>query len=465
LRLLVGLLFRFRTFNEAVLRKTEKSIDGIKLESGSLGFACESMMGSHALGGSKERVMRVFLVLLLVSVSSIFNSRSASLASCDEASLRAAVSAGGTVTFDCAGKIPLSQTLQITNDVVIDGSGHQVTISGSNAVRIFAVTSGVKLTLINLTIADGRLAGTNGTASVLDGESVAGAGIYNGNGSVTLIGCSITNNAVVAGNGQSTGNGGSAHGGAIMNDGGTVQASNCFFAANIVRGGTGGTGPAGIGSGAGGQGSGGAVYNQAGQLTLITSVMAFNSATGGLAGGSTLSAYGSSGDGSGGALHSSGGSVNVSESRFEGNNAVGNDLPWNGAVTGKGLGGAIRIVSGTLSAYRSRFNENLAIGGQRARHAAESGEGRGGAIFAESTASLIDCLFSTNRATTLPAGDAGGTGKGGAIYNSAPLDISGCAFVENSAVGGDGIGIGAGLCRHREGRAWEELFITAGLFA
>src|SRR5204862_36990 len=83
----------------------------------------------------------------------------------NEGSLRAALAGGGTVTFAMDGTITLSSTLIITNDTVVDGSGHAVTISGNNSVRILQVSSGVQLNLQNLTIANGR---TN-----------AGAGVYN----------------------------------------------------------------------------------------------------------------------------------------------------------------------------------------------------------------------------------------------------------------------------------------------
>jgi len=44
----------------------------------------------------------------------------------DEASLRAALAGGGTVTFDCDGTITLANTLVITNDTTVDASGHTI---------------------------------------------------------------------------------------------------------------------------------------------------------------------------------------------------------------------------------------------------------------------------------------------------------------------------------------------------
>jgi hypothetical protein len=75
------------------------------------------------------------------------------LSVCDEATLRAAVEAGGTITFSCDGMISLTQTLVVSNEVVLDGTGHQVIISGRNQLRLFEVYAA--LTLIRLTLADG----------------------------------------------------------------------------------------------------------------------------------------------------------------------------------------------------------------------------------------------------------------------------------------------------------------------
>src|SRR3990172_61308 len=71
-----------------------------------------------------------------------------------EADLRAALVGGGTVTFAVDGTITLTSRLIITNNTVIDGTGHAVTLSGGGAVGVLLVNSGVKLTLSRLTIAN-----------------------------------------------------------------------------------------------------------------------------------------------------------------------------------------------------------------------------------------------------------------------------------------------------------------------
>lgn len=79
-------------------------------------------------------------------------------ASCTEAALRAAIVRSGSVTFDCGAAphtITVSDDLVLEQDTTVDGGG-LVAISGGNSTRIFGVESGVSLTLLNLTIRDGR---------------------------------------------------------------------------------------------------------------------------------------------------------------------------------------------------------------------------------------------------------------------------------------------------------------------
>ena len=47
-------------------------------------------------------------------------------------------------------------TITIAANTVLDGSGHQLTISGGNAVCVLFVNTNLALTLVNLTIANGR---------------------------------------------------------------------------------------------------------------------------------------------------------------------------------------------------------------------------------------------------------------------------------------------------------------------
>jgi hypothetical protein len=109
----------------------------------------------------------------------------------DQAGLFAGLAGGGNVTFTDDGTIFLSQTAVISQDTVLDGTGHSVTISGSNAVRVFTVSPGINFTLKNLTIANGLSTGAEGIAG----------GLYNQGGTVNVTQCGFVSNSVVGGAG------------------------------------------------------------------------------------------------------------------------------------------------------------------------------------------------------------------------------------------------------------------------
>lgn len=98
------------------------------------------------------------------------------VAQCDEAAFRAAVAAtpdGGTVDFDCDGTITVTgvagePAIDPAKSLTIDGTGHDVTISGNDQVALFfntgdPVTGPRTLTLRHLTLSGGRAANEGGT--------------------------------------------------------------------------------------------------------------------------------------------------------------------------------------------------------------------------------------------------------------------------------------------------------------
>ncbi len=95
-------------------------------------------------------------------------------ASCSEAALQSAVSAGGIVSFDCGSTpqvITLTSALTVANDTVVDGSG-QITLDGNHATRIFHVGFlGAALTLVGLTLENGSTT-DNGGAVLMEGGSL-----------------------------------------------------------------------------------------------------------------------------------------------------------------------------------------------------------------------------------------------------------------------------------------------------
>ncbi len=248
--------------------------------------------------------------------------------SCTEANLRAAMAGGGLVTFACEGTITLSSTITNSLDTTLDGSGHQVTISGGDAVRVFYVFPGVTFAINHLTIARGQstdgagIFNQNGTVNATDavfdsnravgpagssgwpgtaGTNAAGGAVVN-SGGMNLINCSFTGNSAVGGaaspynhSGYPGYDGGSGIGGAVWNAG-LLTANGCTFAGNSATGGVGGNGgssmpiPGAIGGpgGSGGDGAGGALFNS-GVARLVNCTMAFNTGAGnagGLGGGS-----------------------------------------------------------------------------------------------------------------------------------------------------------------------------------
>jgi predicted outer membrane repeat protein len=133
---------------------------------------------------------------------------------CTQTDLLGALAGGGTVTFACDGTITLTSQLVMTNDTVIDATGHTISLSGNNSTRIFEVTPDTSLSLINLTLENGRADG---------GDS--GSAIRNRNGRVSLVDCAIDRNS-------------GSFGGAIWNVSGSgsqswLRVTNCTFSRNF----------------------------------------------------------------------------------------------------------------------------------------------------------------------------------------------------------------------------------------
>ncbi len=233
------------------------------------------------------------------------------VASCTQGALRAALAGPGPVTFACDGAILLTNTLVISSDIVVDGSGHWVTLSGGNLVQVIGVNSNVTFSALNLTIANG--VSTNGGA------------IYNAGGTVNLTNCTFVGNCARGTSSDWGATGGNGDGGAIYSSG-SVNASLCAFLGNAASGGAGGEGgtiitgpwwqPIGGPGGPGGQANGGAICSS-GMLTVDHSLFAGNTVAGGPGGpgGDGTDGYklgtgggdgGNGGDGSGAAVFNSG---------------------------------------------------------------------------------------------------------------------------------------------------------------
>ena len=299
---------------------------------------------------------------------------SQTVSSCDQPSLTNAIAAagsGGTVQFttDCvAPPLTLTSPITLSQSLTIDGNGHDVTISGNNSVQVFYVSSGVSVTLKNLTIANGYYAGP-GSSGEFDG-----GGIYNA-GTLDVTGSTFSGNSGFTGGG--------------IHNVGTLAVANSTFSGNSANGG------------------GGGIFNT-GILTVTTSIFIDNRLSSGRAMGGgidnvgTLAVANSTFSGNSAAGSSGGGIENgaalvVTGSTFDGNSAasgggIGNDTDStltvaNSTFSGNSVyayGGGIDN-GGTLAVTSSTFSGNTAAG---------SGTGvGGGGISTSGTLALTNTIL------------------------------------------------------------------------
>jgi hypothetical protein len=299
-------------------------------------------------------------------------------------SLRQAVLAaasGDTIVFDPSLN---EQTITLTSgeivvntSMTISGPGADLlTISGNNASRVFHFKGGAS-TLTGLTIAEGHVAGGNGTTG-------------NGGG----------------------GGGGGMGAGLLADSSSTVWIEDVIFANNTVTGGNGG-GNNDLGSGsAGGPGMGGSsgALAQEGEGAYEDSggAAGINPGGGGGGSGSGVGAAGPGGNGSfgggggggggNGGYGAPGGAGGISAG-FGGTGGVGAfSTTGGGGGGGAGLGGGICIwQSAFVILSNVTFQANSATGGS-GRGGGQNGQGKGGAIFVFSggVAEETNLTFSDN---------------------------------------------------------------------
>ena len=173
-------------------------------------------------------------------------------------------------------------------DLTIVGNGDTIERVGSDYFRLLAVAPGSALTLSQVTLRGGGVAGVPYSPS-------AGGAIYN-QGTLTL------NESTLSGNSASIG-----FGGAIYNAGGTVTVSGSTVSDNSAEGGL-----------------GGAIYNAGGTVTVSNSTFSANRVSAGYS-------WGNSGYG-GGIYNDSAGTLIVQDaSRIEGNYAFWHDQGGSGS--------------------------------------------------------------------------------------------------------------------------------------
>ena len=177
-------------------------------------------------------------------------------ASCTESALQAAVTGGGTIVFACGSApitIPITQTIMVGKETVIDGGG-LVTLDGGGSARILYLASSYTSTTPRLAVQ--RLSFVHGMGPPTGDDTARGGGaIYRNGGSLTVIDCQFDDNHAGA-------TGQDLAGGAIYGFGGgeTVIAASTFTNNSAS--------------------DGGAVGSLNGNLTVVNSTFSGNAATG-----------------------------------------------------------------------------------------------------------------------------------------------------------------------------------------
>jgi hypothetical protein len=378
-------------------------------------------------------------------------------ASCTRDALNAALSGGGTVTFNCGGNvtIPITTTLNIgAGTYEIDGGG-TVTLQGVSGQRIidqvtFGFNATSTLTLRNLTI--------NGASRTGSEEEANGAAIRSRSQSAnfntefpTLIIENVTFTNNVSTQTSSTGNPYDYGGGAIFTLGGVLSVSNSTFVGNRSNG-----------------GAGGAIHGLGSNITITNSNFSENVSTA-VSSTNSVSGYGGAiyVDG---AKFSGGGGITITGSRFTNNSAanqggfayinlytnrndfltidssafIGNTVSGGGMGLGGALsGGGTDNGSGSVSVTitNSLFSGNSVAGG--------TSGGSGGAIAIAQLANtrIANSTFTGNRALGLCSNCV--NANGGAIYivnNPVPYEV-----INNTIVGNTADWVGGGITASTSG--------------
>jgi hypothetical protein len=196
---------------------------------------------------------------------------------------------------DCsaANAITFTSHITLTKSVTIDGTGHNITISGNNATDLFAINGGISVSFKALTM-------SNGNANNVGGNTAAGGAILN-NGTLNVTNCTFSSNTSVGA------------GGAIANSGIATIVGSTF------------TGNTGRGNG------GGAISNTSSGISLSVANSTFS--------GNAANVISSAGNGGGAILSNA--ALTVTNSTFASNSATN--------ATNNAAGGAIMRTAGSAT--------------------------------------------------------------------------------------------------------------------
>lgn len=369
-------------------------------------------------------------------------------ASCTEAALDAALTGGGTVTFNCGGSKTITFTSEkvITQDTVIQGGG--VTIfNGGSSTRLFRVVEPARLTLSDLTLTKGY--NPNDGGAILNFGTLTLNNVEaRENASGTCGGVVWTRGAAIITNSRFEANSAVSGGGVICTSNGgapRVQVTGSRFQAN-------GAAQAGTSVGYGGAIS----LNPTGILNITQTEFWLNKGQFGgalaILPGATATIRNSVTNvgfrnniatHSGGAIYNLG-SLNLSDVQI-GYNYIREDITTNGYGAGVASLGTLTIQNSFFY-----FNEGLTGGGlyvasssdssrtdlQRVSFQRNRAKFNGGGIFANNTTLAI-----TN--TTFSYNTSAGSGGGLACAQCARMRVSNSSFVTNTAAYGGGLYVSA----------------------
>lgn len=350
----------------------------------------------------------------------------------------AAAPGGDTINFGGDYSIALADTLTITKNLTIDGTGHSVVISGDTDsdgvfdVQAFAVNVGVTARVKNLAItlgfpSSGKGGGiyNRGALTVSDTLfSTNYVAIYNETGAtLDVLRSTFTNNMH---GGYSLGSGG------ILNTG-TLTVTDSAFSGNLsglgsaianYGGGTAWLTASSFNNNRGGM-IGGAVYNYASTMTVNNCTFSNNSQEYGYFGGGAILNYI--------------GNLTVTGSTFSGNTSGTASM-----ATYYGLGGAIATL-GNLTVTGSTFDGNTSWGVGGAISAMGWADGDD-TLPASSIISLTNNTFRGNNANVVN----GVTFGGGAVYLSSNY-IPHILNLTNNTFSGNGATTGGNLAFKQDG--------------
>jgi parallel beta-helix repeat protein len=325
--------------------------------------------------------------------------------SCTEEALRAAATAGGTITFDCGAEpatITVTETIVFTEESVLDGGG-LVTLSGGGSARILYLDSGYDQTTPRLTVQ--RLGFRDGN-SPDDGDdtAVGGGAIYRDGGSLTVIDCDFQGNQAPAtgqdvaggaiygfGGGEtvisgSTFTGNSASdGGAVGSLNGDLTIINSTFTDNAATGTDGNPGNGGCG---------GAIYMDGGdEVTTFCGVTIADNTAGAIAGGVFR------------VSNSDDGTMTIERSVVSGNRVTPMDDGNAGGLYLQGL--ALTISASTIARNEAHFNGGIWISGREANltnvtiaeNTAFGSNGGGIWLANDPTGTMLNCTVANNHSS------------------------------------------------------------------